>query len=104
MKLSKKEIKRLKNVFIAGILSQMASKSGYECVLWNAETEERELIIVNQATRYLPDYWQAGITNGVSFRFGADLARIEFASEEAKRMVRDMFPDQAGFITWAWYN
>jgi len=107
MKLAKKEVKNLKRFLTTGILTQMTAEhgfGGYELVLWDAETREQELFIVDRDTKYIPDNWHAGISNSMSFKFGDDLTRTGFASEEAKRKVRDMFPEQAKFITWAWYN
>lgn len=104
MKLNKKGVKNLKRTLITGILSQMNNDVGYEAVLWDSEIQERELLVVDRNTEYIPVHWHAGISGTAGFRFGYDLSRIEFASEEAKRKVRDMFPAQANLITWAWYN
>jgi len=106
MDLTKKEVKILKKQLVAGILRQMSTEvgDGYKLVLWDCDTQQRELLVVDRETRYIPDNWHAGITNGVFYKFGDTLTRVGFASEEAKRMVRDMFPEQARFVTWAWYN
>lgn len=107
MKLTKKEVKSLKKTLTHGILNQMQAKNGwggYRLIVGGWDNEPEEIILVDRDTRYIPDHWNAGITNGCWYKFGSDLARVEFASEEAKRKVRDMFPGQAKFITWAWYN
>ncbi|MFH1402162.1 MAG: hypothetical protein ABIG87_00875 [Patescibacteria group bacterium] len=104
MELTKKEVKSMKGILIIGILNQMQSEYGYELILGGLDEEPRKVLVVDRNTEYIPDHWGAGITNGMYYRFGDTLARVEFASEEAKRKVRNMFPAQAKFITWAWYN
>ncbi len=106
MRISKKEVKTLKNQLTVGILHQM--NFGEYLSNWteyydNGSREEKSLLI-NSKTEYIPSSWHAGIYSVFEFNFGIDFARVNFASEEAKRIVRDMFPSQADFITWAWYN
>jgi len=93
MKLNKKEVKLMKKILVLDILNQINSKKGY--------VYDIACSPVSQDFPYVEDL---GIDNGFSHKLGDTLSKIEFASEEAKRQVRDTFPGQAGFITWAWYN
>lgn len=108
MKATKKLIKELKAQLVKTIMNKMASEDGYDTIVCYVAGDVDELVFeilwVNKDTEYIPSHWKAGIYNSASFRFGQDLSRIDFASEEAKRKIRDMFPGQEDFITWAWYN
>ena len=102
MKLTRKEVKSLKRTLTTGILNQMNSETGYEVSLGTPDNRYQETVCAS--TEYVDSTWGAGIDSGASYKFGDTLTQVEFASEEAKRMLRDMFPAQANFITWAWYN
>lgn len=99
MKLTKKDVKKLKRTLTTGILNQINSEAGYLVILGTAEYNLVERINCN--TKWVDSTWGAGIC---AYAFGVDLTRVDFASEEAKRLVRGMFPTQAAFIIWAWYN
>lgn len=103
-KLTKKSVKEFKAEIADQILNRMNSQVGYVSHIWNPITEEPDILIVNDQTQGIPDYWQAGISNSLVMVFGQDITRENFAKEEALRKMRDLFSDQADFITWAWYS
>ena len=107
-KLTKKSVKLLKKLAVDEIIKQINSSSGYRCEAgwWDDDRDEwvSNPFVVNDKTEYIPAYWHAGIDNGPDWALGRDISRLEFASEEAKRKLRDMLPSDSKFITWAWYN
>ena len=114
---TKKEIKRLKSIVTSSILNKIKT-TGYklllerevhDCICTSGHvclcgSYRPEYLVVDLNTESIPVVWHAGIEGNQDFRFGHDLARVEFASEEAKRKVRDLFSGHEGFVTWAWYN
>lgn len=101
MKLNRKQVKMLKSTLVVGFMNQMASPEGL-VITWTCEGRGQEVFVVNDEDRrvVLPASFHAGIDDPG----WVDYTRADLASELAKRQVRDMFPDQADFITWAWYN
>ena len=113
----RKEIKRLKGLITRSILKKITSIKGYEltldrevhdcncvCSPCTCGSTRPEILVVDCQTTSIPVVWHAGIEGNSMFDFGYDLPRVNFASEEAKRTVRDLFPGHESFVTWAWYN
>ena len=111
------KVKLLKKMITSSILQRIKT-TGYKLLLEREVHEctcisdrlctcgsyRPEIMIVDIDTQYIPVIWHAGIDGRFDFKFGEDLTRIEFASEEAKRKVREIYPGCEDFITWAWYN
>lgn len=119
MKLSKKDVVQLKDRLTKEILVQMnadeddggyATIVGYETSNYMGPYQVLESLVVHNETTHIPRHWHAGIFNSSCLKFGdgddvtADLSRQDFAEEESLRKLRDIFSDQADFITWAWHN
>ncbi len=101
---TKEEIKKLKTLHVKSIMQQI-NTYGYDIILFDDEADEKPYVYtVDSQTTHIPVVWHAGIDSGTFFELGHDLARIEFASEEAKRQVRKLYPSHENFVTWAWYN
>ena len=92
-----KKIKKIKRTLTRRILRRM-NFDRYPLVI------EEKVLYISSHTKFIPAEWVAGIEgNPLEFGWGG-FSRPEFASEEAKRILRDMFPEKARLITWAWYH
>lgn len=103
MKLTRKTIKALKSVLITGILNQMNSEAGLEFI-WNTEISrlsaaDKKVFHMSARPSSAQDLTLPSPLGGYE-----EWSRVGLASELAKRQIRDMFPGQEKFITWAWYN
>ncbi len=104
MKVNRKLVKNLKRTLIVGVLNQMNSLEGLS-FLWNGSVEHVDAL--DKRVHRMPlrdsrlgDLLLPSLVEGQLQGWN----RVGLASEMAKRQVRDMFPGQEKFITWAWYN
>jgi hypothetical protein len=95
MKLTRKTVKGLKRTLIVGALNQINSEAGLVFQEWDIEYREGVEFHVDSKSSF-----KVGFATCAYVYY----ARVSLASELAKRQLRDMFPEQAKFITWAWYN
>jgi hypothetical protein len=104
MKLTRKMVKNLKRVLVNGFLNQMNSPEGLSFI-WNGETEhvdalDKRVHWMTLRDSRLADLVLPSLVEGQLQGW----TRVGLASELAKRQIRDMFPGQEKFITWAWYS
>lgn len=103
MKLNRKTIKVLKSALVIGILNRLNSEAGLEFI-WSGEISrlsaaDKKVFHMSERPNRLQDLTLPSPLGGYE-----EWSRVSLASELAKRQVRDMFPGQERFITWAWYN
>lgn len=102
--LDRKSVRWFKKTFVTGIIELIQEGGTYYCLITNKDSDSQVTVYeVNSKTEYLPGCWGAGIDQP-DYKFGNDLSLQEFADEEALRTIRNIFPNHADFITWAWNN
>jgi hypothetical protein len=103
--LSKKQIDYAKQILVKDITKKIGL--GQYITFIGYETDEGEVVheslTVAESTEYIPGHWGSGIRQP-DYKLGEDLSLQEFVEEEGLRKLRNVFPEQANFITWAWYN